>query len=231
MTFLELVQNLHYDSGATGMAPSSVVNQTGQARRLVNWIKDANADIQMNWFNWKFLRQVDERELTPDDNTLAAPSDFNDGFWDQKTFRIIPEGETLEQQLDAIEYEQVKGDLLDTSEGLPFRATIMPDGSLRFEGTPTAMDTFRADYYRGPDREELAANSDISSIPVRFHRVIVGRALQLYANYESAPEAKLQGDEIVDMWMPRLENSQLPNRDHARFRTGAELQMEVSERY
>lgn len=223
MTFLELVQDLHYESGAAGTAPSSVVSQSGQARRMVNWIKQANLDVQNLWLNWKFLRGADSRALTPASNTLAVPSDFAEGWWDTNTFRIVPSGETTEQFILAAQYEDVKDEILDTSSGTPWRVTIMPDNSLRFEGTPDAADTFKGDYYRGPDEDELAENTDESSIPSRFHRVILGRALILYANYESAPEAKIQGQEIFEDYLARLENHQLPNRDHARYRTGAEI--------
>lgn len=223
MTFLELVQELHYESGAAGTAPTSVVSQQGQARRMVNWIKQANLDVQNLWANWKFLRSTDSRALTAAVNTLAVPSDFADGFWDTDTFRIVRAGETTEEIILVAQYEDVKEEILDTSSGTPWRVTVMPNSSLRFEGTPDAADTFKGDYYRGPDEDELAANSDESSIPSRFHRVILGRALILYANYESAPEAKIQGQEIYDDYLARLENHQLPNRDHARYRTGAQI--------
>lgn len=228
MNFLQLVQELHSESGATGTAPSSVVSQTGQARRLVGWIKSANMDVQNLWMNWKFLFSRDTgRTLNPGVNTLTAPADLGAGLWDSKTFRLVPVGSTVEEQLLVAQYEDTRDEILDESSGTPFRATVMPDNSLRFEGTPDAADEFRADYYREPDETELAANVDTPSIPSRFHRVILGRALQLYANYESAPEAKIQGDEIYDTYLARLENSQLPNRDHARYRTGADIQVVV----
>jgi hypothetical protein len=145
------------------------------------------------------------------------------GWWDTNTFRIVPNGETTEEFILVAQYEDVKDEILDTSSGTPWRVTIMPNNTLRFEGTPDAADTFKGDYYRGPDEDELAANTDESSIPSRFHRVILGRALILYANYESAPEAKIQGQEIFEDYLARLENHQLPNRDHARYRTGAEI--------
>ncbi len=204
------------------------MNQTAQTLRLVNWIKAANLDVQNLWLNWKFLYRTDTgRTWTPGDNTLAAPTDFADGMWDSKTFRIVPEGDTQEENILVVQFEDVKEELLDESDGTPWRVTVMPDDSLRFEGTPDAEDEFRAVYYRGPDEDELEANSDESSIPSRFHRVILGRALQLYANYESAPEIKIQGDEIYDTYLARLENKQLPNRDHARYRTGADIQVIV----
>ena len=224
-TFLELVQELHREVGAAGSAPSAVTSQTGEARRLVGWVKKANFDVQDMWANWKFLRSTDERTLTPTDNTLAAPSDFNSGMWDLDTFKIIRAGDTLEEPLLGLEYEDVKTEDLDTSPGTPWRAVVMPDGSLRFEGTPDTADTFKADYYRGPDIEELAGNADESTIPARFHPIIIAKAMLYYANFEGAPEIKTQGLELWEDYLARLENNQLPNRKHARYRTGATIQI------
>lgn len=221
MTFLELVQALHRESGAAGNAPTTVTNQTGEADRMVNWIKQANLHVQNLWENWKFLRTTDSRALTASVNTLSAPSNL--GMWDFDTFRIIPNGETTAETILAAEYEDVKTEDLDTSSGTPWRATVMPDGSLRFEGTPDAADTFQADYYRVPLTTELTNNADLSSIPARFHNVILGRALILYANYEGAEEIRTQGVELYTDYLARLENSQLPNRAHSRFRTGANI--------
>lgn len=221
MTFLELVQALHRESGAAGNAPTTVTSQTGEANRMVNWVKQANLHVQSLWENWKFLREEDSRSLTAAVNTLSAPADL--GMWDLDTFRITPYGETDSQVIVSAEYEDVKTEDLDTTSGTPWRAVVMPDGSLRFEGTPSAADTFEADYYRVPDTTELTANANTSSIPAKFHNVILGRALILYANYEGAEEIRTQGIELYTDYLARLENSQLPNRAHSRYRTGATI--------
>ena len=220
MTYLQLLQDLHRECGAAGTSPSSVLNLTGEVARLAGYIRQANMDIQNLWLNWKFLWRQDSRDLTPDNNTLAAPSDMGDGLWDMDTFKITPDGDTVAQPLLAAEYEDVKAEDVDTSEGTPWRAVVMPDGSLRFEGTPDAADTFTADYFREPDTTELAENSDEPSIPARFHQAIIGKALMKYAEYEGAEEIMTKGQGIYAEYLARLENSQLPNQRKARFRTG-----------
>lgn len=221
MNYLQLVQALHRESGAAGNAPSAVTNQTGEALRLVNWVKSANLYVQNLWVNWKFLRETYSQALTPSTNTLSAPADL--GMWDTDTFRLTEVGETDSSSILAAEYEDVKGEEVDDTAGTPWRATVMPDGSLRFEGTPDAADTFTADYYRVPDETELTANTDTPTIPARFHDVILGRALILYANFEGAEEIRKQGVEIYTDYLARLENSQLPNHGHSRFRTGGQI--------
>lgn len=220
MNYLQLLQTLHRESGAAGTQPTTVTSLTGEANRLAGWIRQANMDVQNLWENWKFLRETASETLTPGDNELAAPSDMGEGMWDDETFFLTPAGETVPQQLLVAEYDDVKSEEVDTTEGTPWRAVIMPDNSLRFESTPNAADTFTADYYREPDEAELTAATDVPSIPARFHRVIIGRALILYANFEGAEEIKTQGVEIYTDYLARLENSQLPNQRKSRYRTG-----------
>jgi hypothetical protein len=220
VTYLQLLQALHRECGAAGAAPSGVTNLTGEASRLAGYIRDANLDIQNLWLNWKFLWDQDSRALTPTSNVLAAPTGMGDGLWDEDTFKITPAGETVAQPLIVQEYDEVKSEDVDTTAGTPWRAVIMPDNSLRFEGTPDAADTFTADYFREPDADELTAAGDEPSIPSRFHQVIIGAALIKYATYEGAEEILTKGQGIYAEYLARLENSQLPNQSKARFRTG-----------
>lgn len=213
-TFLELVQDLHRECGAAGAAPSSVASQVGEYQRLVKWVIQADRYVQSLWTDWKFLwSQTSGLTTTATVATLAKPSDLN--FWDYSTFVIggdpIPE--------DAVvEYHDIRGEVLDTSEGKPSRVIILPNDNLQFEPVPDDTYTVTADYWRKPT--SLAANADVSAIPEEFHPVILGRALILYANYENAPEVKTQGEEIYIDFLARLENSQLPNKKNSRFRQG-----------
>ena len=122
-----------------------------------------------------------------------------------------------------VEYDAIKRAILDTTEGFIDRIILMPDQSLKFEPVPDGIYTINADYYVRPT--VLAANDDVSLIPEEFHRIIIGRAMILYANFESAPEIKDQGEEIYVEQLALLENDQLPNQFQSRFNTGAEIEV------
>lgn len=220
-TFLQLTKDLHNDSGAAGVEPTAVTGLTGEARRIANWIIQADEFVQLEWTNWKFLRQEFSDVTVASDATLAKPANLKN--WDFKTFKIIEPGETDENILAAIEFDKIKSVILDTSTDIPARAIVMPDNSLKFEPVPDAVYTIKADYYDKPTL--LAANDDISLIPVEYHRIILGRALILYANFENAPEQKDQGEEIYISLLARLENDQLPNQEYSRFTTGALIEV------
>ena len=222
-TFLQLVDQLHDDVGAAGVAPTAVTGLTGEAARLASWIQRADEYVQLLWVNWKFLRQTftTSNTTTASLATLAKPTNLK--YWDFKTFTIIEPGETDKNVLASIEYDKIKSEILDTSEDIPSRVIVMPDNSLFFEPVPDAVYTINADYYDTPTL--LAANGDTSLIPAEYHQIIIGRAMILYANFENAPEIKDQGKEIYDEQLDRLENDQLPNLEHARFNTGAMIEV------
>lgn len=224
-TYLELVQELHISVGAAGAEPQAVTGQSGEAERLTKWVQRADNLIQMKWANWKYLRSLFStaggNTTTQGIATLAAPADLV--FWDEKTFMMALPGETDKNPVIVNEWDKRKSDVLDTTEAAIDNVIIMPDNSLMFEPVPDGIYTFEADYYVRPTL--LAANDDISAIPVRFHQAILGRAMILYANFENAPEIKDQGEEIYVEQLALLENDQLPNQFNSRFRTGAMIEV------
>jgi hypothetical protein len=220
-TYLQLVQQLHRGVGAAGVEPTGVTGLTGEAKRLADWIRDADNYIQTKWVNWKFLRSTYSQGTAASVATLSAPADLR--YWDYKTFFITEPGETDKNPIAVVEYDKIKSEVLDTSETIPSRVIIMPDGSLYFEPVPDAVYTITADYYVTPTL--LAANADVSAIPSQFHQIILGRAMILYSNFENAPEIKDQGEEIYIEQLALLENDQLPNQQHSRFNTGAMIEV------
>ena len=206
-TFLELVEDLHRESGASGAVPNSIGSQFGEQLRLVRWVKRANDLVQNLYHNWKFLYKAFEQSTAQNISVLAKPLDHQ--YWDADTFRV--DGELVE----VVEYDDVKLDTVDTSSGMPYRITIMPDSSLRFEPVPDRTYTVTADYYRRP--VALVNNNDVSLIPPQYHDAILGRALMLYASYEAAPEIMAQGRDMYEETLSRLIAHQLPNQKHASY--------------
>lgn len=220
-TYLQLVQQLHRDVGAAGTEPAGVTGLTGEAKRLAEWVKQADNYVQCKWVNWKFLRNTYSQGTAASVATLSKPATLK--YWDFKTFKIVLPGETDKNPLDVVEYDKIKHTILDVTEGVPGRAIVMPDNSLMFEPIPDDVYTIEADYYDKPTL--LAANADVSLIPEEYHQVIIGRAMILYANFENAPEIKDQGEEIYVEQLALLENDQLPNQEHSRFNTGAMIEV------
>lgn len=215
-TFLELVVDLHRESGAAGAAPTTVLNQRGEYNRLINWVRDADTYIQDLYENWKFMRKDYNEDTLVGNNILPAVQDV--AWYDEGTFKLIENGETEENLIEVVEYDAIKNEIRDTETNVPYRVIIMSDSSLEVDPIPDAAHTIKCDYYQ--NAVEMTGNTDISVIPPRFHKAILGYGLMLYAGYENAKEIMDQGEKIFSMQLARLENNQLPNQFNSRYRTG-----------
>jgi hypothetical protein len=239
-SFLQLTQDLFREVGAAGSAPTTTVGQTGEALRLVNWIHDADLDIQNLWVDWKFLRVTLTAYLTAGGNTginttqggsiSAQPADLAE--WDFRTFQIFPQGSTTPQDMGVFEWQQVRWDVFDlTDQAQPWRVIIMPDNTLRWDLTPDQSYQVQMEYRKQP--YDLKNDADVSIIPARFaNRLIVEWARLKYGLFENAAEqvtaakAAIYGmvNESGIMTMPgllaQLENDQLPNAKNSRLQQG-----------
>lgn len=213
-----MVKLLHREVGAAGSEPSTVLNQRGEAKRLVDWIAQADFHVQMLWHNWKFLRAEFSDDTVDGTRTMAKPSDHN--RWDEKTFFL-----DTDNPLQVLEYETVKSEVFETSaasETQPSTVIIMPDNSLRFDPVPDTVYTITADYFVTPTL--LAADATVSVIPEEFHRnVIVARGQISYGNFENAQEQKDFGMEFYGEGLARLESLQLPNIFDSRYTSSGNM--------
>jgi len=242
-TFLQLVQDLWREVGAAGIAPTTTVSQSGELLRLVNYVHDAELEIQNLWSDWKFLRKTlsfytytnNQTGIFTDNtgSTSAFPADLAE--WDYKTWFLIPPGQTLLQPIQCYEWFEVRDQVFDTvSRAQPWRAIVMPDNTIRWDLIPDQPYQGQVEYRSVP--YDLKADADVSNIPARFaNRIIVEWARMKYGLFENAAEQYNNGktavygvvsdDGIVKMpgLLAQLENDQLPNKKNARLSQGAEI--------
>jgi hypothetical protein len=190
MTFLELCKQLAEKASVSGSI-ASVVGQSGEQGRVVNWVREAYESIQAKHDNWRFLRREVEfpagagvAVYTP---AAAGVADF--GEWlleDWRAYRPAA-GIGNEMPICTMGYDAFRATYgygnQRTQVGWPQVATSQPDDSLKFWPIPDDDYTIVAQYYRAP--HVFANNDDVPLFAGRFHMAIVYRALMLYAEYES----------------------------------------------
>ncbi|MES2942924.1 MAG: hypothetical protein V4772_08650 [Pseudomonadota bacterium] len=217
MNFLSLVQRAASECGAANV-PQSVLGQTGEALRFVNWVNEAWNDIQSSHQDWLWLRSSTSFALTQG-QAIYTPvecgiSSGNFGDWDRETFRYYTTASGLptEMFVGYMDYDKWRdiyqfGSQRDV-ESQPIHATITPDKSLGMGPSPAAGYTFSADYYLAPSY--MAANADIPLLPTQFHLLIVYGAMMSYAAFESAQEVYQRGEKKYKEVMQKLIVDQLP---------------------
>lgn len=193
MNYLELCQQLVSRAGISGVIVS-VVGNTGEAQRVVNWVAEAYLAIQNKHTDWEFKR----RDVTfPTMENIAAYTAGSAGVQDFGDWRLADDwrcyatasGFADEQPVRVCAYDhfrQVYGYGMNRmARGRPQVVAEKPDQSLAFWPTPDAPYTIIGEQYRGPHL--LAANADVPMFPAKYHMGIVYRALMLYAEFEGDP--------------------------------------------
>lgn len=245
--YLTLVQDLYREVGAAGGTPTqaipTTVGTTGEILRLVNYVHDAELDIQNLWVDWKWLRktltfytgaQNQTGIFTTQGGALSAfPVDLAE--WDWKSFFIYPAGSTTPQPLATYEWAEVRNQVFTTTSfNQPWRVIVMPDNTFRFDNIPDQSYQCFCEYRSVP--YDFKNDTDVSNIPARFgNRLIMEWARMKYGMFENAAEqvaqAKMQiYGAVNDDGIPNnqgllaaLENDQLPNRKNSRRQQGNDI--------
>lgn len=208
-TFLQLCVTTRRECGITSAGPSAVTSQTGIFEKLVNWVADADQEIQGMWFDWDFLHVSTWTDVTIA-NTAAVSAPSNIGTWDEESFFLNYTAAT-NKHLPVLDYKTWRRDYrqgVRTSKK-PDNVVILPDLSLKMEPPPDAIYTVSADYWRKPYK--LTAASDTSPIPEEYERIIVARAKIFYAESQGAPEVLTAASIEFDTLLDKLESKYLPN--------------------
>lgn len=224
MTFLEICQDFVSELGvANGTGPNSVLNQTGEYRNVVRWIRDSSLWIDNNWKDWKYLK-LEYFGVLGTNNEISldrfAPAPNNPPGvlvrrWDKDSMWIDKQGITA-SPLAFVEWDRFR-QLYDTSRDLPNQRskpttfTIRPDNTIQTFPIADALYTMSGEFWRRPP--VLKVDNDTPLMPAEFHRLIVCRAAIMYGNREDAPEIISGMETEYDTLLPMLQADQLPGFD------------------
>lgn len=204
MNFLELAVNLRLECSVSGVGPVSINDNRAQYQRLIKWVREANAEIQGKYANWRFLWRTGEYDTEADQAFYLVGDSLTDNINTYRPGSFKVNGETLTEK----DFFDPQLELDPTTYGQPSVIVIQPDNSQRVWPIPDKAYTIAFEYYEQP--QQLTEASDIPLIPEPWHKIIVYRAMMLYGDYENAPEVKNAGAEGLAVLMPQLEANQLP---------------------
>jgi len=218
MNFLELCQRTARECGVPSSNLTTVVSQTGEYRRIVDWVNDAWNDIQTAHQDWGWLRTSASWE------TVNAQYQYTTaqcgitagtfGMWDRITFRnyVTASGNQSEIVMGYLDYDQWRDNYLISGTRAvrtrPMDFAIGSDKSIFLGPVPSGGYTITADYFTAP--VALAANNDTPALPAQFHMAIVYRAMMAYGGFESASEVYQRGEAEFGKLMHRMDADRLP---------------------
>jgi len=197
MTFLELCQRTAREGGVEGTV-SSVANQVGMNRKIVDWVRDAWTELQ-TMRDWSFMRGEMNATLEGERQgyyitalPAGAPPDARGlGVEDFEEFamsRLFASDADGNYAIRLIEYgafrEQTLGQVVQDQR--PASATVGPGYTLVFNARPILSTTLQADYRKRAT--VLLADTDTPAMNADWHMAIVYKALRDYAEHEESPE-------------------------------------------
>ena len=198
MNFLQLCQTVREKCGAAGTGPSTVVAQSGESLRIVNWVNEAWLDVQ-NRHNWDFMRAdfsfdtvAGRQDYKPADSS-PGPALADHKIWWPKTFRcyLKSAGVATIQYLPDEEYQWFRDvyQFNPLAQGRPTCwAPRKADRAILLGLIPDDVYTITGQYQKVGAKMTVADASTPTGLPEELMYLIVFRAMQKYATYEAAME-------------------------------------------
>lgn len=224
MNALQIAQLIRQECGIAGSgAPASIVDQTGEMKRVVDWMIQADLYIQMLHTDWKFLWKEYAFNTIVGQTDYAKPADITD--WDRESFWLDSTTNNAVdlKYMDWYEWREFHRAGVKTNH-IPDRIIIKPDNSLVLDSPPNDVYSCTAEYFANP--VAMAANDDVPPYPATYYRIIVARAKRMYAAYEDAPEIMQEAQDEYNYLLPRLESAQVPGQEN-QFNNSGNAQMVV----
>lgn len=223
-TFLSGVKDLARECGLTSK-PSSVVSQTGDFEKIVEYYKNAYIELQ-NRHEWRWLRHEftlntvsGTDKYAPGSCTDSSSSSVISRFsrWrfedrrDPPKIYLTSSGVGGERWLIWTPWEWFKTvykiGSQNTNTGAPAHIAIDPQNNIVLGPSPNGAYTVTGDYYRGA--QVLSEDGDTPEMPSQYHMLIVYLAMEDYGYFESAPEVLSRGQARAATLMRQLEANQL----------------------
>lgn len=217
MTFLELCKRVRQEAGISGSGPSTVVGQSGELKRVVDWTASAYEDLQIEREDWRWMRGSFSFQTTANDRDYTSveagiASRFSHWHLDRIKSYKTATGINSQVVLGHLSYEEwaSRYDVgsLTTTPGQPLLCAAANDNKLLLAPVPNGIYTISGEYQKSP--QLLTVDADTPELPTQYHLAIVYRALMMYARYDAAGEIYNDALANYQRIMRPLERLQLP---------------------
>lgn len=200
----------------SGTGPASVLGQTGIQLKIVEWVQDADKDIQNLLSDGAFLVRDFDFPTTIDKQIYttaeALVPELNKWIIDRSgevRCRLLASDEQFIEYVPWAKFRQtyLMGPAREI-KGRPGYFTIKPDKSMALFPTPDKEYRISGEYRL--KAQMMAANGAEPLYPSEFHMAAVWRALMLYGAYEAADERYSHGQNEFRRILGLLRADQMP---------------------
>jgi len=210
MNYLQLSQRLRQEAAISGTGPTSVLNQVGEMKEVVDWANSAYEDIQNLHTNWRFMQTEFSFPLISgtDTYTPAAAGLTTLGEWLTDDTRVyLTQSDENPMQYEPWKLFREVRDIGAVQSGRPTHFSIKPNNSIVFWPNPDAVYTCTGEYMLKP--ATMTADTDEPIFPSQFHMLVVWRALLFQAALLEAPARYAHGQAEYKRLIKAMEFSQV----------------------
>ena len=216
MNFLQLAVRTYEECGLVNNPPTSVLNQTGMAKKVVQWVLTAAEEVSDEQPDWKFNYSTTSQVLSsgvgeydPVATWSINPKRFDQQIGSAYVYKTAT-GLSSRQWLYYLDWEVFQGLNIPEVEGTaPIYWTVRPDGFVVYHPSPNSGDWTVVHRYSS-DETAMAANTDEPGIPAKYQMAIVWRAVMLYCGNDGAGDLYRHAKNEFDRLMERMTRSQTP---------------------
>ena len=215
-TFLQLCQRVVQEVAASGAGPSTVIGQTGEYRRIVDWVAEADQEIQREHDSWRFM--VDDFAI----NTVVGVTGYAASQctppvvdlrkWKERRIKcyLLAAGVTDEQLIPYIDYDEWYRRFATgpQSNSRPMFWTYGNEMELLIGPPPADVYRVSGEYQKSCGL--LINDADVPNYPPEFHMLPVYLAMVRYGYYTGAPEVIQNGQRLYSKMLAEMRRTQLP---------------------
>ena len=222
MTFLQLCQRLRQEVAATGVGPVTVLNQTGEYKRIVDWLAEADEDIQREHDEWRFMVGTFQINTTVGVGSYSAAdcvtpiTDLRK--WKERRIKcyLLAAGVTDEQLIPYIDYDEWyrRFGTGPQSNSRPMFWTYGNDMELLIGPPPADVYRISGEYQKVVST--LVDDDDVPNYPAEFQMLAVHLARVKYGTYTGASEQIQEGDRLYRKMLSQMRRTQMPRLNQLR---------------
>lgn len=230
-TYLALCKEVTRECDIAGASltdlPTAVTNQVGDLRRVVEWVKQAWTELQNRHPNWRWMRSTWSVNTVAADDTYAGTdctdsrlsttidrfgrwiTHDDEGYSNVKMY-LSSGGVSGEGWLTFLPWNDFRAvyKIGTQNNGKSAHFTIDPQNNLVLGPKPDAVYVVTGEYQMSA--QTLSADANTPEMPAQFHQLIVYRAMQKYAGFESASDVMVRAVTEGNKLLRQLEANQLP---------------------
>ena len=196
----------------------SVLNQTGEMKRIVDWVSAAYEEIQNLHATWRFLRTgftfstiYNTQDYTPAAVSLTDLATWAKGDEVMRIYSSVSD----ETYLVYCPWNDFRATYIfgtnRTALARPTIYSIRPNNSFSLWALPDAVYTVPGEYYKTAQAMTVDGSSPV--FPSRYHIAIVWKALMYYGAYAAADEKYAHGKNQFNAMKSQMELSELEDMD------------------